>query len=53
MCGEVQPEWTAGVEPSTGAAAFYLVAPVVDGIEGSLGTDGSGQERPNANPCPP
>jgi hypothetical protein len=28
------------------------VTGVTNGLEGSLGTDSAGQERPNTNPCP-
>ena len=34
------------------AAAFSLVAGVDGGVEGSLGQDGSGADRPNTNRCP-
>jgi N-acetylneuraminic acid mutarotase len=35
-----------------GAVKFALVTGVTGGVEGSLGTDGQGNTRPNTNPCP-
>jgi subtilisin family serine protease len=37
--------------PAPGAGFHYLVTGVLDGIEGSLGFDGSGRPRPNVAPC--
>jgi hypothetical protein len=45
----------ASIDPSIPAAGhgfFYLVTGVKDGIEGSLGFDSAGRQRPNASPCP-
>jgi subtilisin family serine protease len=45
----------ASIDPSLPAAGhgfFYLVTGVKDGIEGSLGLDSAGRQRPNASPCP-
>ncbi len=39
-------------EPSPGEGYFSLVTGFAGGIEGSLGPDGSGVERPNGEPCP-
>jgi hypothetical protein len=38
--------------PPAGSVSFRLVTAVVLGVEGSLGSDSSGTERPNTNPCP-
>ena len=51
-CGHGARTFDDPTVPASGSAVFYLVAPVVDGVEGSLGDDSSGVERPNANPCP-
>ena len=42
----------AGTDPPRGDATFFLVSGNLDLHEQSLGTDSSGRERPNANPCP-
>ena len=45
--------WVADpFEPGMGQAVFYLTTGVVGQTESSLGTDSSGLERPNDNPCP-
>jgi hypothetical protein len=51
-CGLPAPWVEDSEEPSSGAAYFSLVTGVAGGIEGSLGLDGSGIERPNGEPCP-
>jgi hypothetical protein len=38
--------------PSAGKVKYSLVTGVTGSIEGSLGTNSAGQERPNTNPCP-
>ena len=38
--------------PGPGDGAFYLVTGEAAGVEGDLGLDGSGDVRPNDNPCP-
>jgi hypothetical protein len=38
--------------PPVGKVVFSLVTGVTGGVEGSLGNDGDGNPRPNANPCP-
>ena len=35
-----------------GKVKFALVTGTTGGVEGSLGTNGAGVERPNTNPCP-
>ena len=40
------------LNPVRGQAFFFLVTGVHNGIEGSLGTNSAGVERPNDNPCP-
>jgi methionine-rich copper-binding protein CopC/ribosome biogenesis SPOUT family RNA methylase Rps3 len=40
-----------GYSPAAGKAAFYLLAVVDGGVEGSLGTDSSGQPRPSTGLC--
>jgi hypothetical protein len=51
-CGLGVPsiEDTAPVPP--GNVVFYLVSGSTSGVEGGLGTDSAGFERPNDNPCP-
>jgi subtilisin family serine protease len=46
------PAYDDTTVPPSGAAFLYLVTGVRDGIEGSLGFDGAGRQRPNASPCP-
>ena len=38
--------------PLRGKTVFSLVTGVQNGVEGSLGRDSTGRERPNGNPCP-
>ncbi len=38
--------------PGTGGSAFYLVTGTLAGVEGSLGTNSRGGQRPNDSPCP-
>jgi hypothetical protein len=38
-------------EPPAGQAVFYLIAADDGAIEGSLGTDSTGADRPNLFPC--
>lgn len=52
LCGLTSPSAPDGFTPEPGQAVFYLVTGVAGGIEGSLGTDSAGVERPNTNPCP-
>jgi hypothetical protein len=51
-CGLSTPGLDETVVPAAGHAAFTLVTGVANGVEGSLGKNGQGVERPNANPCP-
>jgi hypothetical protein len=45
--------WVADpFEPGPDQTVFYLTTGVVGQTESSLGTDSSGLERPNLNPCP-
>ncbi len=51
-CGGTDP-WVADVGvPPDGAVKFSLVTGVTGGVEGSLGTNSTGIERANTNPCP-
>ena len=52
FCGLGTPQLHDPVVPGAGRVAAYLVAGVSGGVEGSLGTDSAGVERPNTNPCP-
>jgi hypothetical protein len=38
--------------PAAHEAVFFLVTGVSNGVEGSLGQDSTGAERPNTSPCP-
>jgi hypothetical protein len=51
-CGLAAPSISDPGVPMAGATAYYLTTGVSGGVEGSLGTDSSGVERPNHNPCP-
>ena len=51
-CGLTQPVYDDLTAPKPGGCAFYLVTTVVNGVEGSLGTDSHGVPRLNAAPCP-
>ena len=51
-CGETVP-WVDDFDnPPTGKTGFSLVTGVAGGVEGSLGQDSEGNERPNGEPCP-
>ncbi|HKQ60354.1 MAG TPA: MopE-related protein [Candidatus Polarisedimenticolaceae bacterium] len=50
-CGLTLPS-SPCLEPPPGGKLFLLVAPVLGAVEGSLGLDGNGVERPNTAPCP-
>ena len=52
VCGLDQPFFQDTDLSEPGQTAFYLVAGVAGGVEGDLGTDSSGNIRPNDNPCP-
>ena len=51
-CNDADAAIHPGAEPASTQVAFYLAAGITDSVEGSLGTDGSGLERPNDDPCP-
>ncbi|MCP3982081.1 MAG: S8 family serine peptidase [bacterium] len=57
LSGLAAPEFLDGAAPVSGQTFFYLVTGVYPDpesalpIEGSLGADGEGDERPNAAPC--
>jgi hypothetical protein len=51
-CGITSEAVDDPIVPSPGAAQFWLVTGVTSGVEGVLGTTGSGAPRPNTNPCP-
>ena len=51
-CGETVP-WVDDFDnPPMGKTVFSLVTGVANGVEGSLGQDSEGNERPNGSPCP-
>ena len=51
-CGETVT-WVDDFDhPPVGKTVFSLVTGVANGVEGSLGYDSRGAERPNENPCP-
>jgi hypothetical protein len=52
QCGLADVSAFDPVLPDPGSVEYSLVTGVSGGIEGSLGTDGAGIPRPNANPCP-
>jgi len=51
-CGMMDAYWDDSVEPGDGQVAFFLVTGVNGEGEGDLGTDSSGELRPNTNSCP-
>jgi hypothetical protein len=51
-CDLATPALPDALNPVRGQAFFFLVTGVHNGIEGSLGTNSAGVERPNDNPCP-
>lgn len=51
-CGLPQPALIDSLLPAPGRTAFYLATGYAGTQEGGLGHDGSGDPRPNANPCP-
>jgi len=50
-CDRVPNTLSDLTEPSSGGCAFYLVAGVSGGVEGSLGTRSDGTELPSAGVC--
>lgn len=51
-CGLHQTSWQDDATPEPGHCAMYLVTGTTGEVEGGLGSDSSGTERPNTNPCP-
>lgn len=51
FCGLTSGSLSDWFTPIPGGVVYYL-ASSVSGMEGSLGTNSAGQERPNDNPCP-
>ena len=51
-CGLVESYLADIVTPDLGKVVFALVTGVVGSVEGGLGSDSGGIERPNTNPCP-
>ena len=51
-CGVTGGSLADTASPAAGEAVYFLVTGVAGGVEGSLGTDGDGAERPNDHPCP-
>ncbi len=50
---DVSTNWIDDLsDPPANATQFSLITGVANGVEGGLGEDGQGIERPNANPCP-
>jgi hypothetical protein len=52
FCERLPAELLEDFTPEAGVVAYYLVTGGNGTFESSLGTDGAGQIRPNANPCP-
>jgi hypothetical protein len=51
VCDLGLPEFDDSETPAASATAFYLVTGTSAGVEHTLGVDGHGLLRPNANPC--
>jgi hypothetical protein len=51
-CGMLDAYTFDVTDPPVGQGLFFLVTGVHLGVEGSLGTNSAGVQRPNANPCP-
>jgi len=51
QCGVTEAFASETSIPAPGRASFSLVTSVIGGVEGSLGSSGTGP-RPNASPCP-
>ena len=51
-CDLAQPWQLDGDTPVAGSTALYPVSGNTAGVEGSLGQDGDGFDRPNTDPCP-
>jgi len=51
-CALADPAFWDPDIPAPGTGAFYLVSGRLGGVEGSLGTDSAGAERPRTHTCP-
>ena len=51
-CNLSDPSWSETGTIDPGAVAFFMTTGVSSGVEGGLGTDSAGSNRPNDNPCP-
>lgn len=51
-CGQSGTTWSVAESPASNHAFHFLVAGVSSGVEDTLGTDSSGNERGNGAPCP-
>ncbi|HEV8375410.1 MAG TPA: hypothetical protein VGR38_04145 [Candidatus Polarisedimenticolia bacterium] len=51
-CGVAVPSLSVAGNLLAGQAVFYLVTGEGGGVEGTLGTNSSGAQRPNSHPCP-
>ncbi len=51
QCGITGSSFDDGYDPLAGKVVFYLVAEVLDGMEGPLGVDGQGHLRPSEGLC--
>jgi hypothetical protein len=51
-CGTTIPTMADTTTPAPSECVFFLAAGISAGVEGSLGIDGDGAERPNHDPCP-
>jgi len=52
QCGLTSTSIDLPLTPPPGEALFTLVTGVANGVEGGLGQDSTGEERPLTNPCP-
>ena len=52
FCGLGATDLVDPIVPDPGHVAHYLVTGVAGGVEGTLGFDSAGVERPNHHPCP-
>jgi len=52
QCGLISASSIDSFTPAVGEAVFYLVTGLSGVVEDSLGEDGAGNPRPNANSCP-
>jgi hypothetical protein len=52
FCGASGAQLNDPFIPDPGQASFWLVTPIVNGVEGDLGVDSNQAPRVNSNPCP-